>query len=75
VGFLFICRDTAQGNIGEGEEVDEVAIIEERTKVIRSCVLFDIPEDESGDSSSDSDDDDAGDGVVWPTSGVQVEAY
>jgi len=64
-----------QGNIREGEEVDEAAVVGEHTKVIRSYVLFDIPENESGDSSSYSDDDEAGDGVVWPTSGVQAEAY
>ena len=38
--------------------------MEKRIKAIRSCVSFDIPEDESGDSSSDSDGDEAGDGVV-----------
>lgn len=74
-GFFFICRDAAQGNTGEGEEVEEAAVVEECTKVIRSCVSFDILEDESGDSSSDSGDNEAGDGVVWATSGVQAEAY
>ena len=43
--------------------------------MIRSCVSFDIPKDESGDSSSNSNGDEAGDGVVWPITGVQVEAY
>ena len=71
--------DSMEGNTGEGEEVDEAVdeavVVEERMKVIRSCVSFDIPEDESGNSSSDSDDDEAGDGAVWPTSGVQADAY
>ena len=58
-----------------GEDVDEATVIEKRTNAIRSYVSFDILENESGDSSSDSDNDDAGDGVVWPISGVQVEAY
>jgi len=73
--WIFLSAGTLRGNTGDGEEVDEVAVVEERTNVIRSCVSFDIPEDESGDSSSDSDDDEVGDGVVWPTSGVQAEAY
>ena len=64
VWVFFICRDAARGNTGQGEEVNEAAVMKERTKVIRSCVSFDIPEDESGDSSSDSNDDEAGDGVV-----------
>jgi len=68
--FIFIYRDAAQGNTGDGEEVDEAAVVEERTKMIRSCVSFDIPDDEYDDSSSDSDNDEAGDGVVWPTLGV-----
>jgi len=75
VWVFFICRDAARGNTGQGEEVNEAAVMKERTKVIRSCVSFDIPKDEFGDLSSDSDDDEGADGVVRPTSGVQVEAY
>jgi len=64
-----------QVNAEVRKDVDEAAVVEERTNAIRSCVSFDIPEDEYGDSSSDSDDVEAGDGVVWRTSGVQAEAY
>ena len=67
--------DVAQVNTEVGEDVDQAAVVEERTNAIRSCVLFDIPEDKSGDASSDSDDEEAGDGVVWPTLEAQAEVY
>ena len=35
---------------------------------IRSSVSFYITDDKSNDSSSSFDDDEASDGVVWPTS-------
>ena len=37
--------------------------------------VFDIPYEESDESSSGSDDDDNGDGVEWPRSGVHCKAY
>ena len=37
--------------------------------------IFDIPCEESDESSSGSDDDDNGDGMEWPRSGVHCKAY
>ena len=61
---MLICRDAAQGNTEQGEEVDEPFVVKERTNAIRSTISFDIPDEESGDSSSRFDEDEASDGVV-----------
>ena len=37
--------------------------------------VFDIPREESNESSFGSDDDDNGDGVEWPRSGVHCKAH
>jgi len=72
---VVIYRDAAEGNKEKGEEVHDPSVMKESTHVIRCSVSFDIPDDESGDSGSSSDEDEAGDGVVWPTFKVQVAAY
>lgn len=59
-----VLRDAGQGNTEQGEEVDEPAVVKECTNAIKSSVSFNIPDDKSGDSSSDSEEDEAGDGVV-----------
>jgi len=69
-GFFVYLQGCCVRKYKEGEEVNEAAVVEEHTKVTRRCVSFDIPEDESGDSSSNSDDDEIGDSAVWPTSGL-----
>jgi len=49
--------------------------MKELTNAIRSSISFHIPDDESGDSCFDFDEDEVGDVIVWPTSEVQAEAY
>ena len=73
--WLLLCRSAAEDNTEEGEEAHDPVVVKELTNAIRSSVPFYIPDDECGTSSSTSDEDEAGDGVVWPTSGVQAEAY
>jgi len=50
-------------------------VVKECTNAIRSSVSFDIPDDESSDSSSGFDKDEAGNGVVWSTLEAQAKAY
>ena len=45
MNFFIICRDVAQVNTEVGKDVDEAAVVKERTNPIRSYVLFDIPEE------------------------------
>ena len=67
--WLLLCRSAAEDNTEEGEEAHDPVVAKECTNAIRSSVSFYIPDDECGNSSSGSDEDEAGDGVVWPTSG------
>ena len=72
---MLLCRSAAGDNTEEGEEAYDLVVVKERRNAIMSSVSFYIPDDECDNSRSGSDEDEAGDGVVWLTSGVQAEAY
>jgi len=42
-------------------------VVKERRHAISSIISFDVPDDECGDSTFGSDEDEAGDGGVWST--------
>ncbi|KAJ8435605.1 hypothetical protein Cgig2_016429 [Carnegiea gigantea] len=55
--------DVTEGNIEEGEKVDDPSMVKECMSMARSSVSFDIPDDESDDSSFGSDEDEAGERI------------